>query len=76
VETDQKAIAYERFAQIAEGYALLSAQERENVEPLLIAVEITIERSENYRGGVSKRNIPTITLEEAKADDELKTGRK
>lgn len=75
-ETDEKAIAYERFAWIAEGYALLSVRERENIEPLLSAIEITIERSENYKNRASKHNIRTMTLEEAKADDELKRGKK
>ncbi|HEY0428187.1 MAG TPA: helix-turn-helix transcriptional regulator [Pyrinomonadaceae bacterium] len=75
VDVDEKAIANERFSQIAEGYALLSAQERENIEPLLTAIEIAIERSEK-RNRTSKGHIPTITLEEAKADDEIKTGKK
>jgi transcriptional regulator with XRE-family HTH domain len=74
VDTDTKAIAYERFAQIAEGYALLSSQERESVEPLLIAIEVTIERSE--KRNKTSNSVPTMTLEEAKADNKIKTGKK
>lgn len=75
-EADEKAIAIERFAWLAEGYALLSTRERENIEPLLVAIEVTIERSENYKDTASKHNIRTMTLEEAKADNDLKTGNK
>lgn len=74
IDADERAISYERFAQIAEGYAHLSAQERENVEPLLIAIEVTIERSGNKNK--TPRAIPTMTLEEAKADDKIKSGKR
>ena len=73
IDADERAISYERFSRIAEGYALLSAQERENVEPLLTAIEITIERSEKRT--TASRSIPTMTLEEAKADDKIKSGK-
>ena len=70
VEVDEKSISYERFSQIAKGYVLLSVQERENIEPLLTAIEIAIERSEKRN---RKSGTPIITLEEAKADDEIKS---
>ena len=74
IDVEEKAIANERFGNIAEGYALLSDQERENIEPLLSAIEIAIERSEKSRAEASKRGN-TITLEEAKADDNRKSGK-
>lgn len=74
IKLDPKAIAATRFFQIAEGYAGLSKQERESVEPLLTAIEMTISRSFSERKeNEPKSKIPVMTLEEAKADNDKKT---
>lgn len=76
VSIEKNAVAVERFARIADGYALLPDEARKNIEPLIVAIELTISRAGYLDLEGEKTTIPTITLAEAKADDKKKKGKK
>jgi transcriptional regulator with XRE-family HTH domain len=70
IEFDSKAIPFERFSKIADGYLLLNKPERESIEPLLAAIEMTIERAVKNQEQSAAENqtvpddIPSKTLNE------------
>ena len=76
VSIEKNAVAVERFARIADDYALLPDEIKKNIEPLIVAIELTISRAGYLDIEGEKPIIPTITLDEAKADDKKKKDKK
>lgn len=76
VPVDQKGIAVERFARIADAYPLLPYEIRQSLEPLVEAIENTISRAGFFETKSGKPVIRVMTLDQVKEDDEKKSGGK